>query len=111
MELKVSFLAVGNSISALTLDLPPEPSSFPPPHLPDLHTHSGGKLLYFSPLLLGTSEEEIRFTIAHEIAHAVLGDLEDVAQNAQDTAKRQEQETDELAQCWGFKRPSTVPAA
>jgi Zn-dependent protease with chaperone function len=113
VELRVAFLAVGKLLHALHLDLPETLHAHAapgPPHL-NLHTHPGGKLLYLSPLLLDTSREQIRFTIAHEIAHAVLGDPEDVAQNAQDTAKGQEQEADELAERWGFKRPSTVPAA
>ena len=32
--------------------------------------------MYLSPLLIDRSEEHIRFTIAHEIAHAVLSDAE-----------------------------------
>jgi hypothetical protein len=106
MELKVAFLAVDKSLKGLHLDLPPtlhaNPTSGPPLNL---HTHPGGKLLYFSPLLLETSKEEIRFTIAHEIAHAVLGDPPDSSQNAKATGERQEGEADELAQRWGFKRP------
>jgi len=41
-----------------------------------LQTHPGGKIVYLSPLLIDRSEEHIRFTIAHEIAHAVLSDAE-----------------------------------
>jgi IrrE N-terminal-like domain len=114
MELQVAILAVGKTINGLVLDLPPtihaHPTPGPYPHL-NLHTHPGGKLLYFSPFLLETSKEEIRFTIAHEIAHAVLGDPPDSSQNAKATGERQEGEADELAQGWGFKRPPTVPAA
>lgn len=114
MELRVAFLAVGKLLHALDLDLPEtlhaHPAPGPHPHL-NLHTHSGGKLLYLSPLLLDTSREQIRFTIAHEIAHAVLGHKEPFSENTQDIRERQEREADELAEHWGFKRPPTVPAA
>ena len=114
MDLKLAFLAVGKSIKGLEIDLPPTIHAHltpgPHPHL-NLHTHPGGKLLYLSPLLLDTSKEQIRFTIAHEIAHAVLGHTEDFSENAQDIAERQERDADELAQGWGFKRPPTVQAA
>jgi uncharacterized protein DUF955 len=114
MELELAFLAVGKSIDGLELDLPPTLHAHPTPgphlHL-NLHTHPGGKLLYFSPLLLDKSREQIRFTIAHEIAHAVLGHSPDSSQNAKATGERQEGDADELAQRWGFKRPPTVPAA
>ena len=112
MELKVAFLAVDKFIKALNLDLPPTIHAHSTSGAPlNLHTHPGGQLLYFSPLLFDTSTEQIHFTIAHEIAHAVLGHTEDFSESAQDIAERQERDADELAQGWGFKRPPTVPAA
>jgi predicted metal-dependent peptidase len=68
-----------------------------------------GKILYFSPLLFDASQEQIRFTIAHEIAHVVLRHLDD-SPNARDTGERQERDADAFAEQWGFKRPPTVPS-
>lgn len=112
MELEVAFLAVDKFIHALNLDLPPTIHANSTSGAPlNLHTHPGGQLLYFSPLLFDKSTEQLRFTIAHEIAHAVLGHTPDSSQNARAKAERQEQDADELAQRWGFKRPPAVAAA
>jgi len=62
-------------------------------------------------LLFEESQEYIRFTIAHEIAHAVLGHTEDFVQNAREIGGQQERESDAMEEQWGFKRPSTVPPA
>lgn len=112
MELEVVFLAVEKSLHGLVLTLPSTLHAHPitAARFPNLHTHPGGKVVYFSPLLFESSPERIRFTIAHEIAHVVLGHTDDFSPNAQEIAKRQEQEADEQAERWGFERPSTVPA-
>lgn len=110
MDLKVVFLAVEKSIPGLTLDSPSTLHSHPiSDSEPYLHSHAGGKLLYFSPLLFDKPQEHIRFTIAHEIAHAVLDHREDISSEAE--AKRQEREADEQVEQWGFKRPPTVQPA
>ena len=66
--------------------------------------------MYLSPLFLDRSEEHIRFTMAHEIAHAVLSDAEVNPQDAGDESKRAERDADAITECWGFKRPSTITA-
>jgi hypothetical protein len=48
---------------------------------------------------------KIRFTIAHEIAHIVLGHQECLSADAHAEAESGEREADELAQSWGFVRP------
>jgi hypothetical protein len=109
MELKVAFLAVEKSTHGLNLGLPSPLHAHPTSDShPKFHTHPGGKILYFSPLLIDTSPEQIRFTIAHEIAHAVLSHTDD---SPKDKDKRQERQADKLAERWGFKRPPTVPSA
>jgi len=103
MDLKVIFLAVEKSKDGLTRDLPQTlHAHLNPGSVPDMHTHPGGKLLYFSPLLFEEkqSQEQIHFTIAHEIAHAVL--------DTDDFSPREEGEADKMAEQWGFKRPPTV---
>ena len=108
-ELKVMFLAVEKSLNGLHLDLPRTTHAHPPSDShPVSHTHHGGQILYFSPLLFEESPELIHFTIAHEIAHAVLGHTGDFMPNALDTAVQQEREADEMAERWGFKRPLSV---
>jgi IrrE N-terminal-like domain len=110
MEMEVLFLAVEESIQGLILDLPPTLHAHPitDSNIPDLHTHPGRRILYLSPLLFDKPQEQIRFTIAHEIAHVVLGHTEDWSPNAQHTGTQQEQDADELAKQWGFERPPTV---
>ena len=109
MDLKVAFLAVDESIRGLDLDLPATLHAHPiSGSHPNMHAHPGGKLLYFSPLLLNAPQEEIRFTIAHEVAHVVLSHTDDYSPNSRDTGERQERDADSLAEHWGFKRPGSV---
>jgi len=46
------------------------------------------------------SEEEIMSTIAHEIAHFILGHFDDVHKSSKD----KEKEADDLIEKWGFRR-------
>jgi len=101
MDLKVRFLAAEENLLGLKLELPSSNHAYPNSDSHDrFFTHPGGKLLYFSPLLFEKSQEQILFTIAHEIAHAVL--------DTDDFSPREEGEADKMAEQWGFKRPPTV---
>jgi Acyl-CoA dehydrogenase, N-terminal domain/Peptidase family M48 len=106
-----AILAVETSFHGLVLDLPATVHAHPvsDSHA-NMHTHPGGKVLAFSPLLFDAPQDEIRFTIAHEIAHVVLCHTDD-SPNARNTGRRQERDADSLAEQWGFMRPPTVPAA
>jgi hypothetical protein len=46
------------------------------------------------------SEEEMMSTIAHEIAHFILGHFDDIHKSSKD----KEKEADDLIEKWGFKR-------
>ena len=112
LTMEVLFLAVEKSFHGLVLDLPPTLHAHPitDSGTPNLHTHPGGMIVHLSPLLFDESQEQIRFTIATEIAHAVRVHTDEGSPNAWDTGRQQEQEADELAEQWGFERPPTVQA-
>jgi len=107
MDLKVRFLAVDENLFGLKLKLPSSDHAYPNSDSHEcLFTHPGGKLLYLSPLLFRKSLKQIRFTIAHEIGHAVLDGTDDFSPNA--SAIGEEGEADKKAEGWGFRRPPTV---
>jgi len=112
LAMEVLFLAVEKSFHGLVLDLPTTLHAHPitDSSTSNFHTHPGGMIVYLSPLLFDESQEQIRFTIATEIAHVVLGHTDDWLTNALNIGRRREQEADELAEQWGFERPSTVQA-
>lgn len=62
-------------------------------------------LIYLSPNLLDYPEDQVRNTIAHELAHVVLGHSEEPCPDAPMIGENQERQADELAAQWGFPRP------
>ena len=50
------------------------------------------------------SDEQIQFTIAHELAHVVIVHQERVSSDAHADAESGEREADDLSQSWGFVR-------
>jgi hypothetical protein len=69
----------------------------------------GDRVIFLSPELLGRSEEAIRFVIAHELAHVVLGHEEEPCEDARAAAEQDEKAADHLAESWGFRRPQDIP--
>ena len=63
-------------------------------------------LVYLSPDLQNEPCDQVRQTVAHELAHVVLGHSEEPAPNARVVGKIQERQADELAEQWGFPRPA-----
>jgi hypothetical protein len=59
-------------------------------------------VIFLSPELLTYPTEEIRTTIAHELAHLVLGHKETPSSNARQEAEEDERQADDLAKSWGF---------
>lgn len=62
--------------------------------------HIGASLLYLSPDLEGLPQEEVDFTVAHEVAHAFLGH-DNYVKNGPEI----ENQADALAVEWGFILP------
>lgn len=68
--------------------------------------------IYLSPDLTKRPADQVRHTIAHELAHAVLRHSEEPSPNAAMIGELQERQADELAARWGFPKPveeATVP--
>ena len=73
-----------------------------------------GYIVYLSPTLVqkkaddspstALCDEQIQFTIAHELAHVFLGHQERLSADAHAEAESGEREADDLAQSWGFVR-------
>ena len=60
-------------------------------------------LIFLSDELLEESPEQIRYTIAHEIGHVVLGHRNSVLEmQTKKEIKKQEMEADKFARGWGF---------
>ena len=73
----------------------------------DKSLNRGDGVIFLSPELL-RSEETLRFVIAHELAHVVLGHEEEPCEDARVVAEQGEKAANDLAESWGFPRPLDV---
>jgi hypothetical protein len=63
-------------------------------------------LIYLSSSLAEKPSDQIRQTIAHELAHVVLGHSDEPTPDAATVGEFQESQSDQLAEQWGFPRPA-----
>jgi hypothetical protein len=89
---RILLFAPGKSFNGMTLDLAADDEE--------------RLLIYLSPDLLDRPVDQIRNTIAHELAHAVLKHSEQPHPNARIVGEVQERQADEMAALWGFPRPA-----
>jgi hypothetical protein len=92
---------VGRPLSGQNLALS-YPLSVPVVEVPEGH-FLAVRVILLSANLRKQSAEQIKFTIAHEVAHAWLGHQ---SVNSREDFDKQETAADEQAGQWGFVRPS-----
>jgi hypothetical protein len=93
IDRQILIFAPGKKFTGLCLDLPAY--------------EDDRVLLYLSPELANGSVDQIRHTIAHELAHVVLGHSEEPpSPEAKIVGEICERDADQLAAQWGFPRPA-----
>jgi len=77
-------------------------SLYVPPNLQEKTGLTQKNVLYLSPRIEKDTDEQLRDTLAHEIAHFLLGHHEIVGVDSLDRRAQYEQEADSLSKSWGF---------